>query len=465
MADIRTLKLALLADTKDFIKGLDKADKETRSFSDKLGSALKTGALAFAALGAAAGAMAIKIGKDAIGAASDFSEEISKSTELFGKAQKGIQDFAEQAARKLGQTRQEALAAANNFAIFGKAAGLGGEELSTFSTDFVALASDLASFNNTSPEEALQAIGSALRGEAEPIRKYGILLNDATLKQEALTLGIIKNTKQALTPQQKILAAQAAIYKQSTAAQGDFERTSGGLANKQRILKATIEDLKIELGTALLPIALEVFTFFADKVVPIIEKVVKVVTDLAKTIDLDFGSSLKNAQSVFKPVLDGLREGVSFVTDAFERNREKLQPLLDLFVVIGKFIKNTLVPILAIGLGEAFKAIGFIIGGTIDIIATFVKAIDDIIKRIDSFIQKITNALSKVKEFFAVSNTDFTPASSIASARGLGTQPTVVNNINIKGAIDPQATARAITKVTNSAFKTTGISFINPAFR
>jgi hypothetical protein len=34
MADIRTLKLALLADTKDFIKGLDKADKESRSFSE-----------------------------------------------------------------------------------------------------------------------------------------------------------------------------------------------------------------------------------------------------------------------------------------------------------------------------------------------------------------------------------------------------------------------------------------------
>jgi hypothetical protein len=139
--------------------------------------------------------------------------------------------------------------------------------------------------------------------------------------------------------------------------------------------------------------------------------------------------------------------------------------LLDLFVVIGKFIKDTLVPILAIGLGEALKVIGFIIGGTIDIIATLVKAIDDIIKRIDSFIQKITNALSKVKEFFAVSNTDFTPASSIASARGLGAQPTVVNNINIKGAIDPQATARAITKVTNTATKTTGIKPFSFGFR
>ena len=58
MADIRTLKLALLADTKQFIDGLDKADKETRSFSEKLGGALKAGALAFAALGAAAGAQA-----------------------------------------------------------------------------------------------------------------------------------------------------------------------------------------------------------------------------------------------------------------------------------------------------------------------------------------------------------------------------------------------------------------------
>jgi hypothetical protein len=49
MAEIRSLKLALLADTKQFIQGLDKADKETRSFSSKLGTALKAGALAFAA--------------------------------------------------------------------------------------------------------------------------------------------------------------------------------------------------------------------------------------------------------------------------------------------------------------------------------------------------------------------------------------------------------------------------------
>ncbi len=39
MAEIRSLKLALLADTKDFIQGLDKADKETKTFSNKLDKA------------------------------------------------------------------------------------------------------------------------------------------------------------------------------------------------------------------------------------------------------------------------------------------------------------------------------------------------------------------------------------------------------------------------------------------
>ena len=41
MAEIRSLKLALLADTKDFIQGLDKAEKETQTFSGKLDNAIQ----------------------------------------------------------------------------------------------------------------------------------------------------------------------------------------------------------------------------------------------------------------------------------------------------------------------------------------------------------------------------------------------------------------------------------------
>ena len=187
----------------------------------------------------------------AIRAASDFQEATSKVNVVFGRASKSVKDFANDAARNLGQSKQAVLDAAGTFGTFGKAAGLAGEDLSTFTTDFVTLSTDLASFNNTSPEEAVLAIGAALRGESEPLRRYGVLLNDAVLKQEAMTLGIYDG-KGALTSQQKVLAAQAAIYKQTNDAQGDFMRTSDGLANSQRTLKAIFDDVKVSIGQAFL---------------------------------------------------------------------------------------------------------------------------------------------------------------------------------------------------------------------
>jgi hypothetical protein len=217
--------------------------------------------------------MAIKIGVDAVKAASDLSETISKVGVLFGETSKDIEKFADGAASSLGQTKQQALDAAATFATFGKAAGLSGQDLSKFSIDFVKLSSDLASFNNTSPEQAINAIGSALRGEAEPLRAYGVLLDDASLRQEALALGIVNTTKNALTPQQKVLAAQALIYKQTGTAQGDFERTSDGLANKTRILTAQLENAKVTIGDALLPIVLELATFFSKNVIPVVQSV------------------------------------------------------------------------------------------------------------------------------------------------------------------------------------------------
>ena len=254
MADLRTLTLALVADVDKFKKGLDSADKESRSFSSKLGSVLKKGALAFGALGVAAGAFAVKIGKDALLAAGDFNEEISKSETLFGEAAKGVQDFAKNATQSLLLNRGAALKAASTFAIFGKSAGLSGKELADFSTDFVGLAADLASFNNTSPEEAILAIGSALRGEAEPIRKYGVLMDDASLRQIAFREGIISTTKNALTPQQKVLAVTKLLYEQTLDAQGDIDRTRDSFANTLKGFKQRWEDLRIEIGQQLLPV-------------------------------------------------------------------------------------------------------------------------------------------------------------------------------------------------------------------
>jgi hypothetical protein len=272
MADTRRLKIEVLGDAKGALTAFGSIDDGARKLGGKLADLGTKAAKAFAVVGTAAAGAAVVFGKQAVDAASDLAEATSKVGVIFGDSAGDVEAFAAQAATTMGQSKQEVLDAASTFATFGKAAGLAGDDLFGFSTDFVGLASDLASFNNTTPQEAVEAIGAALRGEAEPLRRYGVLLDDATLKQEALALGIWDG-EGALSAAQKTRAAEIAIYKQTTDAQGDFLRTSDGLANSQRILRAQLANVTAQIGEQLLPIALKLTSFFADKIMPAVQAV------------------------------------------------------------------------------------------------------------------------------------------------------------------------------------------------
>ena len=267
----------------------------------------------------------IAAGGAAIKYASDLNETKNKVEVIFGDMSNDILKWSERSAQALGQSKTEALDAASNFAIFGKAAGKAGQDLVKFSESNVQLAADLASFFNTSPEEAITAIGAAYRGESEPIRKYGVLLSEAALRQKALELGITK-TNGPLTDQQRILAANALIFEQTSTAQGDFARTSDGLANSTRTMKAEFKDALATLGDDLLPVAL---------------KVVKAITDM-----LD----------AFNNLPDGVKNGiVNFLIFV-----AALGPLLSIGGRVIQFIVflSEVVPVL----GEAFSALGGVIG-------------------------------------------------------------------------------------------------------
>jgi hypothetical protein len=230
-------------------------DRKVREGGSRLSASVKEAFKGFTALGA--GFAAVEIGtffRDAVNAASDLSEAGNKLQVLYGSATNQVVKWAQGAATALGMSTLEAENAAATFGVFAKSAGLAGGSAAQFSEKMVGLAADMASFYNTSPADAIEAIGAALRGETEPIRKYGVLIDDASTRQEALRLGIISTTKNALTPQQRVLAVQSLIMRQTSAAQGDFARTSGGLANQQRILSAQFENTKAALGAGLLPL-------------------------------------------------------------------------------------------------------------------------------------------------------------------------------------------------------------------
>lgn len=270
-----------------------KFDRDARASARKAGKHFSgLGKLALAGLtGGGAAALGV-FTKHAIGSASDINESLSKNQVLFGKYAKGIERFSDRSAKSIGTAKQSVLEYAGTFGNLFRALGVTEKKSARYSKRLTTLAADMASFNNTSIEEALEAIRSGLVGETEPLRRFGVNMNDATLRAEALKLGLIKNTKQALDPQTKALAAQALIVKQTSKAHGDFERTSGGLANQQRILKAKFQDVRAELGDKLLPIAKDVTTVLVD--------LGDDLEEIFKRKDLSFGEKINAAIKAVK---------------------------------------------------------------------------------------------------------------------------------------------------------------------
>jgi hypothetical protein len=328
-------------------KGVSEAETAYENLGTKLGNIAKTAAIAFAAVGTAAVVGAWK----AIDKASDLNESISKIQTIFGDGAQGVSDFSKTAAKELGMSEQSVYDAAGTFGVFGKAAGLGGEDLTDFSNKFTTLSADLASFNNTSPEDAMQAIGAALRGESEPLRRYGVMLDDAALKAEAMAQGIYDG-KGPLTQQQKVLAATGAIFKQTSDAQGDFAKTSGGLANQQRIFKAQLGNVVTTIGTKLLPIFMKVVDFVSTKLFPVIEL-------LTSAFEKDgFAGIIQIVQEQLPKLKQILSDAI---TVFWEWLKEAVPPALkalgDMFYDLGIWLRDTGLPALADLLGKGAKAL------------------------------------------------------------------------------------------------------------
>lgn len=184
--------------------------------------------------------------------ASDVGEAMNKVQVVFGDSTEGIKEFARTAATGLGQSQSTALGALGTFGNLFVSMGMATDAAADMSRQTVALASDLASFNNIRPEEALEKLRAGLVGETEPLRTLGVMLSAASVEARALEMNLGK-TKDTLTATDKAAASMALIMEQTVTAQGDFARTSTGFANAQRVIKAQFDDLQATLGAAFLP--------------------------------------------------------------------------------------------------------------------------------------------------------------------------------------------------------------------
>lgn len=252
------------------------ADQAKRVFGDvdskvgKLGDKLKNAGQKMATIGAGMTAgltlPIVALGKASIDAASDLSESLSKAGVVFGTNAGEVEAWSKTAATSLGISQQKALEAAGTYGNLFTSLGLTQGAAADMSTKVVGLSSDLASFNNLDPSDVLEKMRAGLTGEYEPLKSMGIAMNEAAVKTKAWKMGLV-GADGKLSESAKIQARYALIMDQTSNAQGDFARTSDGLANKQRIMAARFEDTKAKLGTALMPImnkVMEVVAKVAD---------------------------------------------------------------------------------------------------------------------------------------------------------------------------------------------------------
>jgi hypothetical protein len=270
------ISVSIVADVKDMRSKLSSVEKQLSGFGKtvgKLGTAMK-GAFALAAGSAVIGQLG-----SMVTAASDLNETMSKSQTVFGTASKDIEAFANSAAKNLGLSKQEALAGMAQFGNLFDQLKIGKPAAANMAKGFAQMSADLASFNNLEPAQVMEAFTSATRGEFDALQAVIPTINAAAIETEALRQTHKKSAKD-LTEADKVNALYSLSVKGMGKAQGDFQRTSKGLANQQRILSAEWKNAQATIGQALLPALTKLINWVNSEGLP----KVKALGDYFKTV-------------------------------------------------------------------------------------------------------------------------------------------------------------------------------------
>ncbi|MBR3353387.1 hypothetical protein IKG49_02225 [Candidatus Saccharibacteria bacterium] len=167
------------------------------------------------------------------------------------------------------------------------------------------LSNDIASFYNISAESAFEKIQSAMAGMPRPLQELGIMVRDSEVKQVAYANGIAR-TGDELNTTQKALATYLAILQRTSNAQGDLARTINSPANQFRMLKTSIKDLAVAIGTMFQPLL--------SIVLPILNAIVIAVTRAFQAIAKLFG--IEFDASAYADDFSDISAGVESVGDA-----------------------------------------------------------------------------------------------------------------------------------------------------
>lgn len=222
--------------------------------------------------------------KDAIDISSSLTEVENVVRTTFGNYEKLIQDFSKTSIQDFGMSELTAKQVASRFQAMGTAMGFSQGKMADMSLQLTKLTADMASFYDMEQSDVARNLQAVFTGETEPLRKYGLDLTQATLKEWAMKQGLDADIS-SMTQAEKTMLRYQYVMANTAAAQGDFARTADTWANQVRILKQSFEQLASIIGGALI----NAFKPFVKTLNAVMQKVIDFATTVTNALGSIFG--------------------------------------------------------------------------------------------------------------------------------------------------------------------------------
>ncbi len=309
---VEELKVLISAETAGLQKAVSKVQNQLQGLDKTTTKVTTKMSNAFSKLAKAAGitvtiASLFRLGKAAVNAASALEEVQNVVDVAFGEASAEIDRFAKTCIERFGLSEFSAKQLASQFMAMGSSMGIANGSAKTMSVQLTGLAADLASFYNVSVDTAMNALEGIYTGQTRALRKFGLVVDEATLQEYALSQGISKTVRTMTAAEQATLRYNY-VLQQTVNAQNDFARTSGTWANQLRLLRQQWNSFMTELGSVitviLLPIVKWLNTILAY--LTAIVKAFKAVFGLGGSVADKANKSVQNLDGSVGAVATGL---------------------------------------------------------------------------------------------------------------------------------------------------------------
>jgi hypothetical protein len=249
-----SLLVKVTSDTAGAVRGMEDVAGGASRFQSGIAKAGRYATVAAAGLAI--------FGKEAFDSASQAEQAGGAVDAVYGKTASTIHRFAKTSATDVGLASSEYEQMAAIFGAQLKNMGVESKKLAPTTDELITLGADLAAQYGGPTSDAVEALGSLLRGERDPIERYGVSIKEADVQAKKAEMGLAGLTgaadKQATTQ-----ATLALLTEQTADATGAFAREANTAAGQQQRANAQYKNATAAIGQALLPVVSKLAEWFA----------------------------------------------------------------------------------------------------------------------------------------------------------------------------------------------------------